>query len=697
MTSDEKRTTSNTQFIAGIAKWQPEVNGINNFVHPLETLSSMDFEKIKYYQDFMLSAAARAHEQKVSEMKRAAHTGKLSPLENGEVQFVTERCYNEEEWAIRTKLWKEEAIVVISPTEGEGAFQPVGIAQLTAVEVDEDERTFSVTLRAEPLKAGERDIKPESVLGCIIRGQLEAKVSFSESNTQFKSLMDVHNDNKIASAFRHGYPVQYLLSVMLGISHLLPPPQLKNAVLQTNNDDLNPEQLESLLCTLRRQPLTFTGASAGTGKTLVLGRLGREWYLLHEGVLLIVAPSNNASTNCTEAFVKCTNPAADEFLVIQSNAFNRSAAGQLPVSFTESRLLATTKRVYDEQKESMEEAEKLAIEDYISRSEDGMSFHVPDDKALTFVLKHRKPRIIFCTLGMLHKCKGKLEPFITGVAIDEAAVLTEQELTTAMAMLRNVETVSFVGDPKQSKSHDFDVPDGVRSYGLFPVTDVVEARGIPKIDLRYTYRFGKLFLERLVSPACYDDLLKCGADDTLHRRFFDLKFHGVSPQVPAIIFNTDARDVRNLAKSRHNEQQRSGALRMAKSILKQQPDACIAILTYYAAEAGACQHELVRRGLKEIETFTVDKYQGRECDYALVLLSRAHNEAEEFEASKFKFILDPNRATVSVTRCRQGLFVFGQVSLLRRNDVWNKFLTALEQHSPILQLESLDDLIDNAE
>lgn len=428
---------------------------------------------------------------------------------------------------------------------------------------------------------------------------------------------------------------------------------------------------------------------------MVLGRVGREWYLLHEGVLLILAPSNNASSNSTEAFVKCTNPKADEFLVIQSNAFNRSPAGQLPVSFAESRLLATTKRVYAEKEASMEDAEKEAIQDYIARSEDGMSFHVPDAKALTFVLKHRKPRVIFCTIGMLHRCYGKLEPFVTGVAVDEAAVLTEQELTTAMAMLPNVATVSFVGDPRQSKSHDFDVPDGVRNYGLFPVTDVVEARGIPRIDLRYTYRFGELFLERLVSPACYDGLLKCGADDTLHRRFFDLKLHGVSPQVPAIIFNTDARDVRNLAKSRHNAHQRNGALRMAQSIQQQQPDARVAILTYYAAEAGACQHELDRRGLKAIESFTVDKYQGRECDYALVLLSRAHNEAEEFEAAKFKFILDPNRATVSVTRCRQGLFVFGQVSLLRRNDVWNKFLTAVEPHSAILQLESLDDLIDN--
>lgn len=268
MASNEKRTTSSTQFIAGIAKWKPEVNLSENFIHPLEKLSSVDFEKIKYYQDFMLSAAARAHEQKVSEMKRAAYTGRLTPLENGEVQFVTDRCYNEEEWAIRTKLWKEDAIVVISPTKGEGADLPVGLAQLAAVEADEDERTFSITLRAEPVGAGERIIKPESALGRIIRGQQEAKVSFSESNTQFKCLMDVHNENKIASAFKHGYPVQYPLSVMLGISHLLPPPKLKDAVLKANNDDLNPEQLESLLSTLRRHPLTFTGASAGTGKRL---------------------------------------------------------------------------------------------------------------------------------------------------------------------------------------------------------------------------------------------------------------------------------------------------------------------------------------------------------------------------------------------------------------------------------------------
>lgn len=426
---------------------------------------------------------------------------------------------------------------------------------------------------------------------------------------------------------------------------------------------------------------------------MVLGRLGREWYLLHDGVLLILAPSNNASSNCTEAFVKCTNPAADDFLVIQSNAFNRLAAGQLPVSFSESRLLATTKRVLAEQEASMEDAEKKAIEDYISRSDDGQSFHVSDDKALTFVLKHRKPRVIFCTIGMLHRCKGKLEPFVTGIAIDEAAVLTEQELTTAMAMLRNVETVSFVGDPRQSKTHDFDVPDGVRSYGMFPVTDVVEARGIPKIDLRYTYRFGKLFLEQLVSPACYDGLLQCGADDERHRRFFDLKFNGISPQVPAVVFNCEARDTRNLAKSRHNLQQRNGALRMAESIQQLQADARIAILTYYAAEAEMCQLELKRRGLSGIQAFTVDKYQGRECDFALVLLSRSHNEAEDFDGAKFKFVLDPNRATVAVTRCRQGLFVFGQVSLLKRNEVWNKFLTALEPHSPIIELEGLDDLV----
>lgn len=266
MASDEKRTTSNTKFIAGIAKWNSEDNGIENFVHPFEKLNTLDFEKIRFYEDFMLSASARAHEQKVTEMRRAAYTGKLSPVDNNEVRFVTDRVFNDDEWSVRTKLWKEEAIVVLYPAKGEEAKEPVGIAQLTTVDADESERTFTVQLRAEPLGAGEREIKPESVLGQIIQGKLEAKVAFSEANTQFKCLMDVHKQCKISSAFKHHHPVQYPLSVMLGISRLLEPPKLKEAVLRADNQDLNAEQLESLMCTLRGQPLTFTGASAGTGK-----------------------------------------------------------------------------------------------------------------------------------------------------------------------------------------------------------------------------------------------------------------------------------------------------------------------------------------------------------------------------------------------------------------------------------------------
>lgn len=692
--TDEPKTTSVIKFFASIRRWDAS-NGLGSFQEPFAGMSTLDMEWVGQYENFMLAGGARSHEQKVSEMKRATYIGFLTPVANGEVSFVTEPA-EDDEFQVRTKLWRAEAIVLIAPAQGQRAGVALGLAQLTTVEANDSERTFMVQLLVEPL-GGERAIAPASLLGQIIQGQVEAKVSFDEINTNFRRLCDVFRQCSIATAFKHGCPVQHALAATLGISHFLPPPELQTVKMLEDNSDLNDEQFTSVTRTLSGEPSTFTSASAGTGKTLMLARLIREIYRQRDDIsctktLLVTAQSNNAVMNLVDAFVKCTTTVADEFLVIQSNAFLRSAAGRRDVQWENSRLLATVERLYAEHEDAMEDTERANIRDYIERSQDGMSFHVPDAKALTFALKHRCPRIIFSTVGMLHRTYGKLAPLVTGIAVDEVAVLTEQEFVTLLAMFPRTETVAFVGDPRQAKTHEFDVPDGVRGYGLFPLTDVIHARCIPTVELVKSYRFGKDYCDALVSPSCYDGRLQADVDDQKHRMFYELQLSRIKPGLPAIIFNTDAHDERTAAKSRHNEVQRNAALHVVQNIHRQQPNAQITVLTYYAAEAAEVQAALNQRGLAHVEAHTADRFQGRETEYSVVLLSRAHDEEEEFDETKFKFVMDPNRATVAITRNRQAIIVIGQVSLLRRNDVWNRFITALGPHSPILELEAIYDI-----
>ncbi|KAH8063396.1 Nfx1-type zinc finger-containing protein [Aureococcus anophagefferens] len=109
----------------------------------------------------------------------------------------------------------------------------------------------------------------------------------------------------------------------------------------------------------------------------------------------------------------------------------------------------------------------------------------------------------------------------------------------------------------------------------------------------------------------------------------------------------------------------------------------VTVLATYVAQVGLLKRSLAARGLDDVRVSSVDNFQGEEND--VILLSLVRNDGRGANATKrdrggatVGFLAVSNRACVSLTRARSGLFVFGNASLLgAKSDLWRSILADL--------------------
>ena len=73
---------------------------------------------------------------------------------------------------------------------------------------------------------------------------------------------------------------------------------------------------------------------------------------------------------------------------------------------------------------------------------------------------------------------------------------------------------------------------------------------------------------------------------------------------------------------------------------------------------------------------TVDGFQANEADLTYVLTTRSVEKLDEETERVLEFIQDQRRATVALSRSRQGLVLHGNLNTLAAGDVWRKFINA---------------------
>lgn len=96
------------------------------------------------------------------------------------------------------------------------------------------------------------------------------------------------------------------------------------------------------------------------------------------------------------------------------------------------------------------------------------------------------------------------------------------------------------------------------------------------------------------------------------------------------------------------------------------PSSEVIILCYHAASVNR-----IASSDPKSNVFSINRYQGRECDFAIIVTTRVARKDVHQNAD---FILDPCRTTVVLSRARQGVFIIGDMDLLEQSDVWRRYV-----------------------
>lgn len=138
-------------------------------------------------------------------------------------------------------------------------------------------------------------------------------------------------------------------------------------------------------------------------------------------------------------------------------------------------------------------------------------------------------------------------------------------------------------------------------------------------------------------------------------------------EVPILMLHTMGQEYSTPERSWTNDVHNEAAFRIiSKFIAERLPSADITILCYYSAAA----KRIAAMGPPS-QVYTVNRYQGRECDIAIIVTTRI---SVKNVYKNTDFILDPLRATVALSRAKEGIVIIGDQSLLIQSPLWKTYL-----------------------
>ena len=101
----------------------------------------------------------------------------------------------------------------------------------------------------------------------------------------------------------------------------------------------------------------------------------------------------------------------------------------------------------------------------------------------------------------------------------------------------------------------------------------------------------------------------------------------------------------------------------------------VAIMSPYRRQCAEIRRRLAAAGLHDVEVSSVDAFQGREVDVAVLSCVRSRG-------SGLGFVADVRRLNVALTRARCSLLVIGDAATLSQNEHW----AALVEHSRAVRM-----------
>eukprot|EP01047_Picozoa_sp_COSAG01_P056009 COSAG01_NODE_6301_length_3747_cov_6.773849_1_plen_850_part_00 len=330
--------------------------------------------------------------------------------------------------------------------------------------------------------------------------------------------------------------------------------------------------------------------------------------------------------------------------------------------------------------------------DYLSAAVETAKYYLIKEEKRAKAEIVRQARALLCTtasVGVAIRANelGPLTCRIKTVVVDEAGTVADRHLLPIMAVC-SVKRWVFVGDTKQ-----LPVFTHVRGQTAQSTMERLELQGIPTALLSIQYRMPQAVCN-IVSRCFYDEQL-VSAEQQPHGRQ-SIRFESVCGRAEkefngtSMVNHMEIEKVITIVKERlplltivHTDQSPVGAstdaAAVAATVHQQQlaspPQPRIAVITTYAAQVRALEARLVEEGLEHrqrvqpgnqdpgkisantVEVITIDGAQGREWEHVII-------STVSSEPNRARFIKDPRRLCVALSRCKQSIALVAHPNLV---------------------------------
>ena len=265
-----------------------------------------------------------------------------------------------------------------------------------------------------------------------------------------------------------------------------------------------------------------------------------------------------------------------------------------------------------------------------------------------------------------HHMLQKIHPKI--VIFEEAAEIFESHIITSLPP--SVQQLILIGDHQQLRpkpnSYELEV-----EYNLgISLFERLVKNDIEYVTLGVQHRM-RPEISSLIHPCIYPEL-----SDHLSVTHYE-KIHGIAENVFMITHSNLERRKDSSDNTTHvNEFEADFMVALCHYLLKQgYKPGQITILTMYRGQLFEFKQKMVREIFDGVRVTVVDDFQGEENDIILLSLVRSNSD------KKIGFLAESNRICVSLSRAMKGLYIIGNVDMLRDKNktVWPNVIQTLEE------------------
>ncbi|CAK5072787.1 unnamed protein product [Meloidogyne enterolobii] len=305
-------------------------------------------------------------------------------------------------------------------------------------------------------------------------------------------------------------------------------------------------------------------------------------------------------------------------------------------------------------------------------------------------------RIVFATSTMAEEMVGNALLDTSVLIFDEATQGSFAELANLVCRLPKLEKILVTGDKYQLGVHLQDLPSSLHEgFGLESMVDQLVGSSLVRHTRLVTcYRMHPL-LVHIVSYASYEqhgESLEPGTAEEDRTLLTLSRFPLPMQNVPIVLLNiigTCRQD--SVSHSLTNDEQTTSVVNLVSALYNYiSPDVSLVVICLYLYQKECLQKEFENLGWNVL-VVSVDGYQAQESDLVVLVTTRSRRNIGNLGDTS-DFLRDDCRATVALSRAKHGLFLVGDVEILRSGTVWNRFLDKASEYTHIVGSEYLNVL-----